>query len=413
MLKRVSLVALLAMGLGSFSSATPLTEAIKSVDINGMLRVRFYHDITKQYNVLDKNTGKYEINHYGYNRWRTNAKLVFTVHADENLAFVWRTSVQSDNYSKAAADDATHKSTGDGTLGSNLLFFKYGANGFGLIGGKIPVATPITSADPITTAHGAGVIATYKPMDGLTLAAGWVDKLINWSLDDGSDAGNRLDNDIYTVAGIYNTNTLGLQAWFFKVTNIWTYNIVLRATYKLPIGNGEFVKFAADYAQAKSDESFDPDKKIHRYVHIGAEGKVAGFDVGAGYAGTNKDVGIVEISHDSPIAHVLPVEQRYAIANEQDIKAWYLKAGYSMSPAIDLVAAYAKVDQGKDYGNLDSSEWKVGATYKYNKKVTFDVYYDALIYSAEANNNVANLNDNDIIPTANNQEVRVEAKYKF
>ncbi|MRJ07003.1 MAG: hypothetical protein C6I01_05740, partial [Epsilonproteobacteria bacterium] len=68
MLKRVSLVALLAMGLGSFASAgTPLTEAIKSVDVSGMLRARFYHERYKQTN--DDGT----TNHVDYNRWRTNA----------------------------------------------------------------------------------------------------------------------------------------------------------------------------------------------------------------------------------------------------------------------------------------------------------------------------------------------------
>ena len=400
MWKKVSLVTLLAMGLGNVATATPLTEAIKSVDINGMLRVRFYNDRTNK--IEQTKTIK-----YGYNRWRTNAKLVFTVHADENLAFVWRTSVQSDNYSKASKDDVTHRSTLDAELKSNLLFFKYGANGFGLIGGKIPVATPITSADPITTAHGAGVIGTYKPMDGLTLAAGWVDKLLNWSVDDETYARGGLDNDIYTVAAIYNVDTLGLQAWFFRVTNLLTYDIVLRANYKLPIGDGEFVKFAADYAQAKADEDFDPAKKIHRYVHIGAEGKIAGFDVGAGYAATNKydaDKSTpVELSHDSPIAYILPVEQRYAIANERGIKAWYLKAGYDLSPAIKLNAGYAKVDQKEEYGNADSSEWKIGATYAYNKKVTFDAYFDDLIYASQYNRD----------GNPNNQEVRIEAKYKF
>ena len=399
MLKRVSLVALLAMGLGSFASAgTPLTEAIKSVDVSGMLRARFYHERHKQTNA-DGTTG-----HVDYNRWRTNAILKFTVHADENLDFVWRTSVQSDNYSDATAP-TDHKSDGDGMLKSNLLFLNYKYGNFGLIGGKIPVKTPITSADPATPAHGAGLIATFQPVEGLTLAGGWVDKLVHASTDDDAYVGKVLDRDIFTVAGSYEAKNKNWKAelWLFRITKALTYDAVFRAFYKYPVGNGEFVKISADYAQAKNDEHIDAEKNTHRYYHIGVEGKVAGFNAGAGYAGTNKKAGAVELSEDSPLANVLPVEQRYSIANDTDTKAWYLKAGYDVNPQISLGAGFAKVWQGKEYGDVDSIEWKVGGTYKYNNKVSFNAYFDDLVYSANANK----------AGHPNNQEIRLEALYKF
>ncbi|WP_456470740.1 major outer membrane protein, partial [Caminibacter sp.] len=40
MLKKLSLAALVALGSVSVASATPLTDAIKNVDLSGMLRIR-------------------------------------------------------------------------------------------------------------------------------------------------------------------------------------------------------------------------------------------------------------------------------------------------------------------------------------------------------------------------------------
>ena len=44
MLKKLSLAAIIAASGVSFASATPLTEAIKNVDLSGFLRVRFYNE---------------------------------------------------------------------------------------------------------------------------------------------------------------------------------------------------------------------------------------------------------------------------------------------------------------------------------------------------------------------------------
>ncbi|MEO1942012.1 MAG: major outer membrane protein, partial [Campylobacterales bacterium] len=394
MLKRVSLAALIGIGLGSFASATPLTEAIKNVDLNGMLRVRFYYK-----NVKNEN-GEW----YSYNRWRTNAILIFKVHADENLDFVWRTSVQSNNYSKSSSDVVGKTSNGDNGLLSNLLFFDYHANGAKVMVGKIPLATPITSIDPATPTHSAGILGEYKFNDNFAVAAAWADKTLNANPNDSDYVGTVVDNDIYTAALLYNTKLsnggkVDAQLWYFYIDNLLDYDVVLRLGYEQPITNGK-IKVSLDYAVGKNKkvgESNDLDNATpdslksltnpddaHTYAHLDISGKYNNFFGSIGYVGTNKNAGIVELSEDSPIANALPVEQRFAVANELDISGYYLKLGMDVNDKLSVEAAYAYIDQGEDYGNNDSNEWKIGATYKYNKKVSFNVYYDVLDYDDAA-----------------------------
>jgi hypothetical protein len=411
MLKRVSLAALIGIGLGSFASATPLTEAIKNVDLNGMLRVRYYYD-----NVKNEN-GDW----YSYNRWRTNAILIFKVHADENLDFVWRTSVQSNNYSKASSDVVGKTSNGDNGLVSNLLFFDYHGGPVKVMVGKIPVATPITSVDPATPTHGAGVLAQAKVTEQFSVVGAWIDKTLNASPVDMDYAGRVLDNDIYTAGALFNTKLanggkVDAQLWYFYVDNVIDYDVVLRLAYEQPITNGN-IKVSLDYAVGKnkkvgegddlSNKAPDSFKSItnpddaHTYAHLDISGKYNNFFGSIGYVGTNKNAGIVEVSADSPIANALPVELRYSVANALDISGYYLKLGMDVNDKLSVEAAYAYIDQGENYGNNDSNEWKIGATYKYNKKVSFNVYYDVLDY------------DDAATAGTDQQEGRIEAKYKF
>jgi predicted porin len=84
---------------------------------------------------------------------------------------------------------------------------------------------------------------------------------------------------------------------------------------------------------------------------------------------------------------VLPVQQRYNIANDQDTDAWYAMLGYDVSSALNVSVRYATVDQGKAAGDKDSDEWVVQADYKYNKKLSFEVYYSMLDYDNGNNDN--------------------------
>ena len=392
MLKKLSLAALIAMGSMSVASATPLTEAIKGVNLSGMLRIRFYNEDTKNSN--------------HWNEWRTNGIFIFKVPVDEHVKFVYRASAQT--YFKSDDDSAKGIPTNNnlktlaindvdtGTM-NNLLFMAYSNGPLNAIVGKIPVKTPITSADPATPGHGAGVIATYKVGNGLTLAAGYVDALRHTGTADKDYyhyIGGTLPNSIYTAAAIYKSDIVNAQLWYFHVNKLIDSEYVLSANVKALKDMG--VTVAANYASANMENSTALTDKTYYDVTVKYDN--AGIHALVGYANSSDDTGVVTTSVDSPLGQVLPVQQRYNIANDQDTDSWYAMLGYDVNSALNVSVRYASVDDDKNNAN-DSDEWVIQGDYKYNKKLSFQAYYSVLDYDQ------GNANDNN--------EFQFQALYKF
>jgi hypothetical protein len=400
MLKKLSLAALIAMGSISFSSATPLTEAIKGVNLSGMMRIRFYNEDPK-----NGITGR---------KWRTNGIFVFAVPADEHIKFVYRASVQTytSKLNDGGIDFNTTKSgvqpiskTGvlslnnvdTGTM-NNLLFMKYSNGPLNAIVGKIPVKTPITSADPVTPGHGAGIIATYNMGNGLTLAGGYVDALkharpTNYN----SYAGYLMTNSIYTVAGIYKNESFGsAQLWYFHIPNVMKYEAVISANLNLLKDYGIDVK--VNYAQSKLSSNLSSNKK--KYGDIVLSGKIpdSSMSFKVGYAKAGKESGVVTTANDSPLGQVITAEQRYNIANDVDTSAIFGKLGFAIDPKTSAYVEYAGIND-KTATNNDSSEIVVGGAYKYNKKLNFSVYYS--MYNDKSSKN------------KDKNEFQFQALYKF
>jgi len=394
MLKKLSLAALVAMGTMSFANATPLTEAIKNVNVNGYLRLRFYNETP------DKGDG--------YNRWRTNAKFIFTIPVAENTSFVWRVSDQTDVRDRSTSNVMAKV---DVTLLDNLFFLKYSKDGLNAIVGKIPVLTPITSADPQTTSHGAGAIATYNVGSGLTVAAGWVDANVNHD-DFGTLNAKVTSADIYTAAAIYSNKDLGInnaQVWFFNVTNLVDYLWALRADLDLfkmaNVDNGYDVQFHVDGVISNLDDDVatalgNTGDDSHTYYNVSATAKADAFCAKIGWAQTNDKAGVAAYSVDAPIAAVVTAQQRYAIANMTDAATIYGKVGYMVNAQTNVYVEAANI-HNQDKAN--SAEYVVGGSYKVNKKFGLSAYYSVLNYSDDA----------EKAGNVDNNEFRFEAKYTF
>jgi hypothetical protein len=153
--------------------------------------------------------------------------------------------------------------------------------------GKIPVATSVTSADPATPGHGAGVIATYKVNDSLTVGAAFVDALKNPG--DNSGLGVKIGNDIYAAVAVFNVDMVKGNAWYYKITNVMDY--VFTASVDLtPVEN---VDVHADFAAGNLDN--DLAKKLNvadntkTYYNISAKYTQDAFCAKIGYAYTDKD----------------------------------------------------------------------------------------------------------------------------
>ncbi len=389
MLKKLSLAALVAMGGMSFASATPLTEAIKNVDLNGMLRIRFYNE--------DPDGS------HSYRRWRTNGIFIFKVPVAENIKFVVRNSVETNVYTH---DDnlypAGKSSNVDDNIVNNLLFMAYSKDGFNAILGKIPVATPVTSADPAAPGHGAGVIASYKVNDNFTGAAFFIDALKNPG--DNTGLGVVIPHNVAGVAGIFNTDLVDGQIWYFNVNNVVDSLVTLSLDAYLPI---EYkVGVHVDYAMGDLDDDFASANHLSKdpknYFNVALTTNIDEVAAKLGYAYSDKHRGVVEFSVDAPIGAVIPTANNYNIANKTETSSIYGKLGYNVDPKTCVYLAAQYQDAGSKSGNEnnDLTEFTIGAKYKVNKKLGFHAYYDIADWDDKADYN-------------DNNEFRFEAKYTF
>ena len=423
MLKKLSLAALVALGSVSVASATPLTDAIKNVDLSGMLRIRFYNE----------NPGDDDANNW--NRWRTNGIFIFKIPVDEHIKFVYRASVQT--YFKSD-DDSAEGIPGNNNLKAlalndvdtgtmnNLLFMAYSNNGLNAIIGKIPVKTPITGADPATPGHGAGIIASYNLGNGLSIAAGYIDALKHADpFDYYNYAGDLITTSLYTGAVTYKNDLVNAEAWYFKMPNLLKHEYILSAKVKALKEYG--VTIEANYASSKLDDNkkynydgtnvdlskMDDTKK---YFDITVKYDNAGIHALVGYANSSDDAGVITTSDDSPLGQ-LPVHQLDNMANEYDMDAWYAMLGYDVTSALNVSVRYANFDAGSDVlkdaagktYEKDADEWVVQADYKYNKKLSFQAYYSVLDY--DKFDTVTDATSGN--KYTDNNEFRFQALYKF
>jgi len=342
MLKKLSLAALVAMGSMSFAGATDLSSAIQGVQLNGYLRVRAYVHQDK------KTTGKTD-----YNRWRTNAKLVFGVPVAESTKIVWRVNAQQNFNTKAtennktfAGDNTGYNKKSNRNLTNSLFFVNYAKGAVTANVGIIPLGfLPFASSDSFTTGHGAGADATYK-ISNVTLAAGYVDQM--WNSVSGA-------KDVYTLGAIYKNEDVGnAQLWYARVTNLLKYDVMLMTNLNVLKDYGIGVNF--DVAQSKLTTTGADN---HKFVNLALTSNVAGLDAKIGYAATNNVKGAINTSDDSVIGAV-PCELRDNVANMTDAKSLYAKVGYNIDEATNVFVAYNHIKntfkKGEDKSKGNSNE---------------------------------------------------------
>ncbi|WP_457560789.1 major outer membrane protein [Caminibacter sp.] len=399
MLKKLSLAAVIAMGTMSVASATPLTEAIKNVDLSGFLRIRFYNEDPSGYAT--------------YNRWRTNAVLIFKVPVSEQIKLVMRNSTQTNVYTNksriATSTNFAYLNAGgsnvDSNVVNNLLFMQYTNGPVNAILGKIPVATSITSADPATPGHGAGVIATYTVNNNLTVGAAFIDAMVNPSNNTGVSALGAIGNDTYAAVAVFNNEYVKGNAWYYHVTNAIKnlFTVTLNAT---PVKN---LDVHVDFATGKADSKLLADAKQKNYYNISAKYSMDGICAKIGYAYTDKHNSPVELSADAPIGAVITTANNYNIANKKDTSSIYGKLGYMVDAKTSVYVAAQYQNAGKNSGNKDNdlTEVTLGGNYKYNKKLSFSAYYDIANWKSGATKDAATGEGID------NNEFRFQALYKF
>jgi len=410
MLKKLSLAAVIAMGTMSVASATPLTEAIKNVDLSGFLRIRFYNEDVKKVNASAATKTQ-------YNAWRTNAILIFKVPVAENIKFVMRNSVQTWVNTNDGFAPKKGTTSVDDTIANNLLFMQYSNGPLNAIVGKIPVATSVTSADPVTPGHGAGAIATYKVNDNLTVGAAFVDALkqggsetsvlpaaaiYHVTVNGQSKSTGTIFRDIYAAVAAFNVDMVKGNVWYYKISNLADY-VFTASVDVTPVENLDVhVDFAAGNLDNDVAKALGVKDNTKKYYNISAKYSMDQFCAKIGYAKTDKNAAPVELAADAPIGAVITTANNYNIANLQDVSSVYGKIGYNVDAKTNVYLAAQHQNAGSKAANPnnDLNEYTIGGAYKMNKKLSFSAYYDIADWDKKANN-----------PDQN--EFRFEAKYSF
>ncbi|EJF6957886.1 major outer membrane protein [Campylobacter coli] len=433
-LVKLSLVAALAAGAFSVANATPLEEAIKDIDVSGVLRYRYetsneWSDI----NGVAQNKGS---GISGKQDHKYRAQLNFSgAIADNFKAFV-----QLDYNAKDGGYGANNSSTtrsyaadNSSTLNVRQLYLTYTDENVAtsVILGKQQLNT-IWTDNAIDGLVGTGIKVVNNSIDGLTLAAFAIDSVNTDEQGDGvffknrklTDAGENspyLDwsQNIYGAAAIGSyevfNGQLNPQLWLAYMTdNAFLY--ALDVAYNTTIFDGVNWTLEGAYLGNSLDNTLDD-----HYAGGSANGnffglrgsvEVNGWDATLGglYYGKKDKVTVTVLEDQGNIGSLLAGEEIF-YTNGSKLNGdtgrnifGFVKAGYTFNETVrvgaDFVYGGTKTE---NHSGGDKLEAVARVDYKYSPKLNFSAFYSYV--------NVDNV-DKDTDST-HHDAVRLQALYKF
>ncbi|EOI8916627.1 major outer membrane protein [Campylobacter jejuni] len=430
-LVKLSLVAALAAGAFSVANATPLEEAIKDIDVSGVLRYRYetsneWSDI----NGVAQNEGS-GISGKQDHKYRAQVNFSGAI-ADNFKAFV-----QLDYNAKDGGYGANNGSTtrsyaadNSSTLNVRQLYLTYTDENVAtsVILGKQQLNT-IWTDNGIDGLVGTGIKVVNNSIDGLTLAAFAIDSVNtdeqgdgvffkNGNLTNAGDNSPYLDwsQNIYGAAAIGSyevfNGQLNPQLWLAYMTdNAFLYAV--DAAYNTTIFDGVNWTLEGAYLGNSLDNTLDD-----HYTGGGANGnffglrgsvEVNGWDATLGglYYGKKDKVTVTVLEDQGNIGSLLAGEEIFYTNGSQLHGSQgrnifgYVKAGYTFNETVrvgaDFVYGGTKTE---NHSGGDKLEAVARVDYKYSPKLNFSAFYSYV--------NV----DKDTDST-HHDAVRLQALYKF
>ncbi|HHD0227154.1 TPA: group 3 major outer membrane porin protein PorA [Campylobacter coli] len=431
-LVKLSLVAALAAGAFSVANATPLEEAIKDIDVSGVLRYRYESGrFGKDLNLENANLNSSKQEH----KYRAQINFSGAI-ADNFKAFV-----QLDYNAKDGGYGANNGSTtrsyaadNSSTLNVRQLYLTYTDENVAtsVILGKQQLNT-IWTDNAIDGLVGTGVKVVNNSIDGLTLAAFAIDSVNTDEQGDGvffkngnlTDAGENspyLDwsQNIYGAAAIGSyevfNGQLNPQLWLAYMTdNAFLY--ALDVAYNTTIFDGVNWTLEGAYLGNSLDNTLDD-----HYAGGSANGnffglrgsvEVNGWDATLGglYYGKKDKVTVTVLEDQGNIGSLLAGEEIF-YTNGSKLNGdtgrnifGYVKAGYTFNETVrvgaDFVYGGTKTESNTYVGGGDKLEAVARVSYKYSPKLNFSAWYSYV--------NV----DSDNNGEGDHNAVRLQALYKF
>ncbi|EKP1874241.1 major outer membrane protein [Campylobacter coli] len=431
-LVKLSLVAALAAGAFSVANATPLEEAIKDIDVSGVLRYRyesgrFGKDLNLENAYL--NSSKQE------HKYRAQINFSGAI-ADNFKAFV-----QLDYNAKDGGYGANSVSNTKTSLNVRQLYLTYTNEDVAtsVILGKQQLNT-IWTDNAIDGLVGTGIKVVNNSIDGLTLAAFAIDSVNTDEQGDGvffkngnfTNAGENspyLDwsQNIYGAAAIGSyevfNGQLNPQLWLAYMTdNAFLY--ALDVAYNTTIFDGVNWTLEGAYLGNSLDNTLDdyyaslPDSDgVANGNFFGLRGSVEvnGWDATLGglYYGKKDKVTVTVLEDQGNIDSLLAGEEIFYTEGSQLHGSQgrnifgYVKAGYTFNETVRVGADFVyggtktKSNRNTYIGGGDKLEAVARVSYKYSPKLNFSAWYSYVNIDSDNNGE------------GDHNTVRLQALYKF
>ncbi|EGQ1897992.1 major outer membrane protein [Campylobacter coli] len=422
-LVKLSLVAALAAGAFSVANATPLEEAIKDIDVSGVLRYRYetsneWSDI----NGVAQNQGS---GISGKQDHKYRAQLNFSgAIADNFKAFVQLDyNAQDGGYgANNGSTTRSYEAANSSTLNVRQLYLTYTNENVAtsVILGKQQLNT-IWTDNAIDGLVGTGIKVVNNSIDGLTLAAFAVDSYN--SDEQRGDLGTVSNNKNLTVLN-FNENLYGAaaigsyevfngqlnpQLWLAYMTdNAFFYAV--DAAYNTTIFDGvNWTLEGAYLGNSLDNELKDLGNGNGNFFALNGSIEVNGWDATLGglYYGKKDKTTVTVIENQGNLGSLLAGEEIF-YTNGSKLNGdtgrnifGYVKAGYTFNETVrvgaDFVYGGTKTE---NHSGGDKLEAVARVDYKYSPKLNFSAFYSYV--------NV----DKDTDST-HHDAVRLQALYKF
>lgn len=435
-LVKLSLVAALAASAFSVANATPLEEAIKDIDVSGVLRYRYDTGrFSKDFGNGTNNT----ISTGNLNGSKQEHKYRAQVNFSGAIADNFKAFVQLDYNAKDGGHGADSISNTKTSLNVRQLYLTYTDENVAtsVILGKQQLNT-IWTDNAIDGLVGTGIKVVNNSIDGLTLAAFAIDSVNTDEQGEGIEKRTNRKSDenspyldwsqnIYGAAAIGSYEVLGgqynPQLWLAYITdNAFLY--ALDATYSTTIFDGINWTLEGAYLGNSLDNTLDdyyaslPDSDgVANGNFFGLRGSVEvnGWDATLGglYYGKKDKVTVTVLEDQGNIDSLLAGEEIFYTEGSQLHGSQgrnifgYVKAGYTFNETVRVGADFVyggtktKSNRNTYIGGGDKLEAVARVSYKYSPKLNFSAWYSYVNIDSDNNGE------------GDHNTVRLQALYKF
>nr|AAC82317.1 major outer membrane porin [Campylobacter jejuni] len=422
-LVKLSLVAALAAGAFSAANATPLEEAIKDVDVSGVLRYRY-------------DTGNFDknfVNNSNLNNNKQDHKYRAQVNFSAAIADNFKAFIQFDYNAVDGGTGVDNVTNAEKGLFVRQLYLTYTNEDVAtsVIAGKQQLNL-IWTDNAIDGLVGTGIKVVNNSIDGLTLAAFAVDSFM--AEEQGADllgqstisttqkaAPFKVDSvgNLYGAAAVGSYDLAGgqfnPQLWLAYWDQV-AFFYAVDAAYSTTIFDG--INWTLEGAYLGNSLDSELDDKTHANGNLFAlKGsiEVNGWDASLGglYYGDKEKASTVVIEDQGNLGSLLAGEEIFYTTGSRlngdtgrNIFG-YVTGGYTFNETVrvgaDFVYGGTKTEDTAHVGGGKKLEAVARVDYKYSPKLNFSAFYSYVNLDQGVNTN----------ESADHSTVRLQALYKF